>query len=112
MSLSLKESIGIRVKAARLFCQLTQVQLAEKIGRTEETVSNIERAVTAPKIETLERLSHVLCVPMCEFFEAYDDKHSSKKRLALELDIRESLRTLSIHELSIAKKQIRALVGD
>lgn len=109
MTINLKESIGLRVKTARLSNNLSQVQLAEKVGRTEETVSNIERAINAPNIETLERLSKALNVPMIEFFEGYDHASGNKKRMQLELEIRECLQELSVSELKIVKKQIQAL---
>ena len=112
MAMKLKESIGLRVKAARNAKNLSQIRLAEKINRTTETVSNIERAITAPNIETLERLSKVLNVPMLEFFEGYDRANASAKRMELELEIRELLKQLSVGELKIAKKQISALANN
>ena len=107
--MNLKESIGLRVKTARSAKGLSQVALAEKIGRTTETISNIERGVTAPTIETLERLSKALSLPMVEFFEGYDSANTNKKRFALELEIRDLIQTLSVSDLKIAKKQILAL---
>ena len=111
MSISIKQAIGTRVKTARNFHGFSQSVLAEKIGRTKETISNLERALTAPTIDTLERLSSVLGVPMKEFFEGYDIPGTNKKRMELEMEIRESLKELSDKELNIAKKQILALTN-
>ncbi len=111
MGIDLKQAIGVRVKAARNAHDLSQSELAERIDRTKETISNIERALSAPNIETLERLSGVLDVPMVEFFEGYDRPNTNKKRLELEMDIRELLKQLSVSELKIAKKQISALLS-
>jgi len=110
MSIDLKQVIGERVKAARNFHGLSQSELAEKIDRTKETISNIERARSAPTIETLERLSNILAVPMMEFFEGYEQLNSNIKRMKLEMEIRESLKGLSVNELKIAKNQILALM--
>ncbi|MBL1274497.1 MAG: helix-turn-helix transcriptional regulator [Ectothiorhodospiraceae bacterium] len=109
MGINLKQAIGVRLKAARNFHGLSQSELAEKIDRTKETISNIERARSAPTIETLGRLSNILGVPMKEFFEGYDRSNINKKRMELEMEIRESLKELSVNELKIAKKQILAL---
>ena len=111
MSIDLKQAIGARVKIARNARGFSQSNLAEKIDRTKETISNIERAQSAPTIETLERLSNVLGVPMKEFFEGYDSPSTNKKHLELEMEIRESLQALTINELKIAKKQILALTN-
>jgi len=109
MGIYLKQVIGVRLKAARNSHGLSQSELAEKIDRTKETISNIERARSAPTIDTLERLSKILGVPMQEFFEGYDRLNINKKRMELEMEIRESLKELSVNELKIAKKQILAL---
>jgi len=109
MGIDLKQVIGARLKAARNSHGLSQSELAEKIDRTKETISNIERARSAPTIDTLERLSKILDVPMKEFFEGYDSPNINKKRMELEMEIRESLKELSVNELKIAKKQILAL---
>ncbi|MGL6159700.1 helix-turn-helix domain-containing protein [Microbulbifer sp.] len=107
--MSLKDSIGLRVKTARKAKRLSQVELAEQIGRTMETISSTERGITAPTIETLERLSKALDVPMVEFFEGYDRGGANRKRLELELEIKDLLAKLSIRDLKIAKQQLLAL---
>ena len=60
MKEGLSEIIGIRMQAARKECGLTQEQLAEAIGKTVETVSNIERGVKLPALATLHTISQAL----------------------------------------------------
>ena len=112
MGIDVKELIGARVKTARNAHGYSQSELAEKIDRTKETISNTERALSAPTIETLERLSNVLGVPMVEFFEGYDGINRDKKRMVLEMEIRELLKLLNVNSLKIAKKQISALASN
>ena len=64
MKEGLAEIIGIRVQAARKECGLTQEQLAEAIGKTVETVSNIERGVKLPGLLTLYAISEALDVEL------------------------------------------------
>lgn len=111
MSIELKQIIGMRVKAARHAKNISQSVLAEEIDRTKETVSNIERGLSAPTIETLERLSNALDVPLSEFFEGAERSTSNKRRMELEVNIRECLKELSVNELKIAEKQIQALAN-
>lgn len=54
-----KEAIGCRIKMAREEAGLTQEQLAEKIGRSTQFISTIERGVAGPSIETIIRLCSV-----------------------------------------------------
>ena len=106
----LKQTIGLRVRAARRAEKLSQEQLSERIQRSTETVSNIERAVTLPSLETLERLSRVLKLPMAEFLEDYHHSVRDRKRLRIEMDIRQCLAQLSPAQLEIARIQLQALL--
>lgn len=69
MTTQLKHRIGLRVKQARMDRHLTQAQLAERIDKAFETISNIERGKTYPNFQTLEDISLVLAVPMRDFFD-------------------------------------------
>ena len=52
--------IGIRIMQKRKECDLTQENLAEKIGLSKNHISNIERGVIIPKIEILLKICEVL----------------------------------------------------
>lgn len=67
----IKREFGYRVRYYRKLKDLTQFQLAERIGKTEETVSNIERGVTSTGIELMEELAIALDIEIKDFF---DDK--------------------------------------
>lgn len=106
----MKQHIGIRVRAARARCGLTQEGVAEEIGKAVETVSNIERGQTFTGLDTLERLGRCLRVPVGDFFEGYDaDRDVHKGRVELEQRLHELTRLLSENDLKIAVDLIEGL---
>lgn len=109
MSSTLKQRIGIRLKAARIGRSLTQEQLADKIGRTVEAISNIERAVSLPSIETLERLSRHLDVPLKDFFDDAKSSRESARKTELKSQMRDLMDSLNDRDLEVAVRQLSAL---
>lgn len=65
----LKTRLGRRVQALREGKGLTQEQLAEQIGRTVDTVGNIERGANSTRVETAARIAAALGVELPELFE-------------------------------------------
>ncbi|MFA7243317.1 MAG: helix-turn-helix transcriptional regulator [Sulfuricellaceae bacterium] len=65
----LKIQFGKRLQALRREAGITQEQLADKIGLTVESISNIERGLFGPKFENLEKIATVLKVPVKTLFE-------------------------------------------
>ena len=49
----LNANIGVRIKVSREQAGMTQEQLAERINRSTQFVSTIERGVAGPSIETI-----------------------------------------------------------
>src|SRR4051794_31379832 len=72
MVANLKQRIGLRVRHARRERGLSQEQLAEKIERSVETVSLIERGQTLPALETLARVAIALGTQLREMFPEFD----------------------------------------
>lgn len=58
-----------RLRAARVLRGLTQLQLAEKIGRKEIEVSRIETGRAEPGSEVKRRIAEVLQKPAFELFD-------------------------------------------
>ncbi|PCJ85515.1 MAG: transcriptional regulator [Thiotrichaceae bacterium] len=65
----LKEDFGKRLQTLRLEADMTQEVLANEIGLTVESISNIERGIHGPKFDNLEKLADILGVPVRELFE-------------------------------------------
>ena len=86
--MKLKDMVALRIKTLRKRRKMTQEQLAEKIERTVDAVSQLERGMSLPSFETLERLSAALDVPVREFFGhegARDDDSPRRARLLVAL---------------------------
>lgn len=66
---ALKVSFGKRLRELRASKGFTQEQLADAVGLTVESISNIERGVYGPKFDNLEKIAAVLKVTVRELFE-------------------------------------------
>jgi transcriptional regulator with XRE-family HTH domain len=63
-------AINIRLRTARVACGLTQLQLAEKVGRKEIEISRYETGRARPDPETKGRIATVLQVSSYEIFDS------------------------------------------
>ena len=107
--MKLKERVAARIKAIRHQRGMSQELLAERIDRTTDAVSNLERGKSLPSFGTLERLSAALDVPVKDFFDDEPGKRGSAKRAALVAVLVDTARSLSDHDLDVAVQQVRAL---
>lgn len=69
----LKPNIGNLIKDAREKAGMTQKELAEKMGTTPQNISQYERNIRNPKLETRERLAEAMGLPDNTFLITYDD---------------------------------------
>lgn len=110
MAMDLKSYIGLEVRAARKRKGLTQEQLAEKIDRAVETISNLERGRTWTGLKTLETLSRVLEQPIQTFFPADTLRLSgSPDARKLELELAEIATEMNRKELAQLVRLARAM---
>ncbi len=65
----LKRLFGLRVQGLRRRVGMTQQQLADAIGKSLDTVSNVERGISSTRIETMDKIATVLGVSLAELFE-------------------------------------------
>jgi transcriptional regulator with XRE-family HTH domain len=106
-----EKNLGSKIRIARQRAGLTQEELAARVARTPESVSNIERGQQEPSIRTIQSLARELGVPVSEFFE--DDESSSAtsgQRLELEFRLRDLARGLTDRDLAIAVAQVNVLL--
>jgi transcriptional regulator with XRE-family HTH domain len=109
---SLKRTLGLKVKMARKRLGLTQDDLAAKVDRTPESISNIERGQHLPTIETLAKIAAALEVPLPEFLESVSHSDSAPTaRAALETRLRSAAERLDDLDLQIAVGQIELLAS-
>jgi len=100
-------ALGKRVAALRSLADLTQAQLAEKVGVAVETVSRLERGVTVPGVETLARMAQAMGFEPYEILK-FPRRHSAKDRLLDEAT--HELRRLKTADLQLARDLV-AVVG-
>jgi transcriptional regulator with XRE-family HTH domain len=58
--------IGARIRAARRDAQLSQVQLAERIGRDHKTIHKYETASSVPNLVDLLLIADTLGIPLAD----------------------------------------------
>lgn len=106
--MNIKKAFGLRVRTLRTEKHLTQEKLSEKIGRSVDGLSLIERGENWPTAETVERLANALGVDFSDLFDdlLFDESQMSSDPLA---EAREILRRLSKHDLPLATDLLRAI---
>lgn len=108
--MKLKNRVALRIRTIRKQRKLTQGQLAERIDRTVFAVSQLERGLSLPSFETLERLSQALDVPVRDFFDqAAREAEGSPRRSRLMTGSIDLLRHLSDDELEVAAQLIQVI---
>lgn len=70
----LRTDFGKRLRWLRRRQDLTQEQLAESVGISVESISNMERGIYAPSFETLEKLSTALSLSVSDLFDFESDE--------------------------------------
>lgn len=109
-ALALTETFGANLRHQRKAKNLTQGQLAERVGVSTEMVSKIERGIAAPSFTTIEKLADELGVPEVVFFGigliAVADSERSK---ALQ-KIQTVLSRMNSDQLVRAHKMLSALI--
>ena len=63
-----------RLKIERAILNLTQEELAHKIGVSRQTISSIEKNRYTPSTVLALRLSHLFGKPINDFFELEEDE--------------------------------------
>ena len=66
--MGLQQDLGRQVRLHRERNGLSQVDLAEAIGRSVQMLGRIERGRSAPSLDTLEEIARVLQTPVRDFF--------------------------------------------
>jgi transcriptional regulator with XRE-family HTH domain len=66
---SLTRRLGCNIAVRRKALRLTQEQLAHRLEVEPETISRMERGMTAPSLKTLEKLGEILDVRMADLLD-------------------------------------------
>lgn len=98
MKSALNKIVGLRIKRAREKAGLTQEDLAGRTDRTKEAISNIERGVNLPSIETLYRICEETGVSVGMVLEDAEQSPSYHD-LKFQIDIK--IQELNENELTL-----------
>lgn len=85
----------LRIKEYREEMQLTQKELAERIGNVQRNVSNWENGASEPDCETIVRLAELFEISIDELFGRRDLIFESGKKSGIENIILKEVRELS-----------------
>lgn len=104
-----KTRIGIQIRELRKAKGLTQDELAALSERSTEAISNLERGISLVGIDTLERLSAKLGVPIRDFFEDAGQPRLSPRRAELLARLSATASGLTDKQLALAVNQVMAI---
>ncbi len=68
--MAIRHQVGLKIRDFRKAAGLTQEQLAERIGKSVQTISQIERGGFAPSLGTIEAIAKALKAPPALLFPA------------------------------------------
>ncbi|MBI4690752.1 MAG: helix-turn-helix transcriptional regulator [Nitrospirae bacterium] len=100
------KDICTKIRELRKSLKLTQSQFAELVNLSEDSIGKIERGVTIPTIDTLDKIANGLKIPIEELISSPKEKSSEKISKAIT-DLTAYLKTHSsedvrfIHELAV-----------
>lgn len=102
---SIKNLLGKRIKELRQSRNLSQQELAEKIGIDQRNLSNIECGNTFPS-KSLTRLANALNIDLQELF---DFEHYNTDEKNMKTYILKNIETLSPSDLKTVYRLIRSM---
>lgn len=77
-----EKRLGQKVAECRQQAQLTQAELAEKVGVATETISRLERGAAVPSLARLEEIASALALELPELFTFH--ARGSRREKALD----------------------------
>lgn len=103
------QAFGKRLKALRLAYGYTQDQLAERVGKSSETISKLERGLIYPGVDMLILLAENLNSSLDELVGEKQNNLHSGKQVALLSEAYIALKQMDEEMLEVALVQLKAL---
>ena len=89
---------------------MSQEELAERVDRSVEAISGIERGRSLPNFLTLERLARALDVSVREFFDiGPESARDNPRRSRIIVELVDAASGLNDADLELALEQVQAL---
>jgi transcriptional regulator with XRE-family HTH domain len=101
-----RQLLGARIKEIRRLRELSQEQLAEKVGLDSKFISKIEVGRSSPSLETIENIARALEVEIRDLFEFM---HLQPGEITAE-GIQEILSGLDERTAKVIYKMLRAAI--
>jgi transcriptional regulator with XRE-family HTH domain len=100
-----KRQFGLKIQSLRRLKKITQEDLAERVDRSRDSISNIERGFSSTRLETAYNLAKTLGVTLSELFDFDDAPNTDRAHRRLLEDV---VRLLQSHdeETIIAVKKV------
>lgn len=103
------QAFGLRLKTYRQKVKLTQEALAEKVGKSSETISKLERGLIYPGVDMLILLAETLNTSLDSLVGRADERKLTKSQTALMAEAISSLDSMDEDKLKVASIQLKAL---
>lgn len=111
VAMKLQHHIGLKVRSARLKRGMTQEQLASKLDRSVETISNLERGRYMTGLNTFQEIAAVFDEPMTYFFEGVEKASKSRRRrVEQELELQRLAESASERDLLMMIRLAKAVI--
>jgi transcriptional regulator with XRE-family HTH domain len=105
--MDIKTRVALRIKAIRKRRGFSQEELAELIDRSPDAISNLERGISVPALDTLELLAAGLKVPISELLGEAGTE--SEKRVGAMTRLVDAARGLDDRMLAAAAEIVEVL---
>lgn len=105
----MKSALAARLRDARRQAKLSQEELAEKVGRSVDGISNIERGINLPSLDTLIDICRALSISAAVLIEELQSPATSPERQELEWRLRCLCHDLPERDLPLAIDLIAAV---
>lgn len=100
--------VGHKIKELRMMKSLTQKELGQRMGISQQQIAQYENGKLNPKIETLQKIADALEVPRNLLFENLDNTEKSE---LVKLDLINLIKSLNLEITDITdKKKVEAAV--
>ena len=105
------KQLGQRIKKLRKSKNLSQEALSELIDKSVDTVSNIERGIFSPRLDTALEIAKALNIELFELFQVREMPLEDKEKTKLLNEIFDLLKDQSDEILQFTLSQTQELVS-
>ena len=106
----LHRNLGMRIKSLRKKSGFSQEELSERINRSVDTISNIERGATLTKLDTANQIAEVFGLSLAELFQFTELEGLARQQQELIREIVDLLRQQTPSTIIAVRDQAKILI--